>query len=157
MSSNTPLPDWAAYLLENHGNIPHVPSSYLSYARYVFGYVSMAKSYLVPLIDQVSRKPDLATVALLLVIIFVSLKILNMLYQTVMFWVRMVRKVAFWGGLAVIVLWLYTRGPNGVADDVQYWYDTWSAEYHRYQEQERIAQLMRRQQQGMPGHRQAFW
>ncbi|EME49028.1 hypothetical protein DOTSEDRAFT_96624, partial [Dothistroma septosporum NZE10] len=88
-----------------------------------------AKSYMLPLVDQLSQKPDLATIALLLVILFISLKILNMLYQTAIFWFRMARKIAFWGSLVALALWMYTRGPDGVAADTQYWFETWQGEY----------------------------
>lgn len=116
------------------------------YARQIFGAASTLKSWLLPVVDQLSQKPDLATIALLLVIILVSLKILDMLWQTLLFWIRMLRKVVFWGGLVALALWMYTRGPEGVAADVQYWYENWNKEYHYWKEQERIARLLHQQQ-----------
>lgn len=147
--------DWAAYLAGNH-DMPNIPSSYLSYARQAFGYMSTAKSYLLPVVDQVSRKPDLATIALLLIILFVSLKILNMLYQTFLFWLRMARRVVFWGGLVGLAIWMYTRGPDGAAADLRCWYDTWTAEYKHWKEQEEVAKLMQ-QQFGQQWQRQQRW
>lgn len=141
------LTDWAAYLLGNHATV-------WPYARPVFGAMSTAKSYLLPLVDQVSQKPDLATIALLVLIIFVSLKVLNMLWQTFLFWVRMIWSIVFWGGLLAIGLWLYTRGPDGVAEDMQRGFDTWNAEYKHYKNQERVAKLMN---QGYRGRQAAGW
>lgn len=127
--------DWVAYAMGDHSGV-------LPYARQAFGAMSTIKSYLVPLIDQISQKPDLATIALLLIIVLVSLKILDMLYQTILFWARLAWRVVFWGGLAALGLWMYTRGPDGVAEDMQYWFDTWSGEYQKFKDQERVAQLM---------------
>lgn len=102
-----------------------------------------AKAYMYQLIEQVSRKPDLATIALLLVIALISLKILNMLVQTVLFWLRLFKTVAFYVGIAALGLWLWTRGPEGVMNDVQYWWDVWTQEYGYWKEKERAAILAR--------------
>ncbi|KAI7157782.1 hypothetical protein KC349_g5379 [Hortaea werneckii] len=75
--------DWAAYLL-NDADLSHAPYLYRLYSA-----AGTAKSWLLPLIDQVSQKPDLATIALLLIIVLVSLKILDMLWQTLLFWMRL--------------------------------------------------------------------
>ncbi|KXT04404.1 hypothetical protein AC578_3567 [Pseudocercospora eumusae] len=154
------IQDWATYISQNH----EIPPSYLSYAQQAFGYASTAngylstlKSYLLPLINQVSQKPDLATIALLLIILFISLKILNMLFQTVMFWFRMARRLVFWGGLVGLAVWMYTRGPEGAAADLQYWYETWMGEYQHWKEQERVARLMQQQQAQFGGRGQRWY
>ncbi len=144
--------DWAAHLLSNHDNI----RAYTPYARQAYSYISLARSYILPLIDQVSRKPDLATIALLLVILFVSLKILNMLWRTVMFWITMARRVIFWGGLVVLGLWMYTRGPEGVQEDVGYWINVWTNEKDYWMEKERAARLGN-QVKGRGGQGRGAW
>ncbi|KAK4508434.1 hypothetical protein PRZ48_002172 [Zasmidium cellare] len=141
--------DWVAYAMGDHAGAQMLP-----YARQAFSAISTIKSYLVPLIDQISQKPDLATIALLLIIVLVSLKLLDMLYQTVMFWARLAWRVVFWGGLVGLALWMYTRGPDGVADDMQYWFETWNGEYQKFKDQERVARLMH--QRG-GARRQANW
>ncbi|EME89479.1 uncharacterized protein MYCFIDRAFT_86383 [Pseudocercospora fijiensis CIRAD86] len=153
------IQDWATYISQTH----RAPHYYISYAQQAFGYASTAngylstiKSYLLLLINQVSEKPDLATIALLLIIFFISLKILNMLLQTVLFWFRMARRLVFWGGLVGLAVWMYTRGPEGAAADLQYWYDTWTVEYEHWKEQERVARLMQ-QQQAQFGQRGQRW
>lgn len=139
-------PDWAAYLMGNHGML----WAYSSYGRQLYTLLNTAKSYILPLIDQVSKKPDLATIALLIVILFVSLKILNMLLQTVLFWLRLARTIAFWGGLGALGLWMYTRGPEGVWEDVQYWLKVWNQDYDYWKEKERVTRMAR--QRGGQGY-----
>lgn len=159
----THLPDWASYLYEQHGhNLPDnirdqlAPlasnPTYFSYARTAYSYFALASSYINPIlstaVSSITTKPDLATVALLLIIIFISLKILNMLVGQVLFWFRMARRVAFWGTLVGLAVWMYARGPYGVAEDVGHWYGVWKGEYAHWSEQDRLARTMR--EQGIP-------
>ena len=145
--------DWAAYLFGDHAPIYLNP-----YVRQMYGLIGTVKAYLLPLIEQVSQKPDLATIAVLLIIVFVSMKILDMLYQTVMFWLRLVRRIIFWGSLAVVAVWVYNRGPDGMADDVAYWWQTWNKEHQYWKEQERTARLVQEQrlQSGAAGNTKWF-
>ena len=131
--------DWAAHLMGNHEAL----QAYGPYARQFYSAVTIAKSYVLSLVDQVSRKPDLATIALLLVIVFVSLKILNMLWETLMFWIRLARKIVVWGGLLAFALWMYNRGPEGVMEDVNYWWQVWNQDYDYWKERERVARMAR--------------
>ncbi|PPJ55393.1 hypothetical protein CBER1_02715 [Cercospora berteroae] len=165
--------DWANYLYEQHGhNLPEglrqqIPvfapnPTYWSYIRSFYSYFNQATSLFRPVlnaaIDSVSTKPDLATVALLLVIIFISLKILNMVVGTVLWWFRFIKGVVFYGGLMGLALWMYTRGPAGVAEDLGYWWGVWKGEYAHWSEQERVARIMR--EQGIPaggGRGRANW
>ena len=130
--------EWAAHFLGDHYT---TYQTYSPYARQAWSLLSTARSYAFLLVDQVTRKPDLATIALLLVVIFVSLKILDILWQTVMFWLRMVRRVVFWGGLVVLAAWMWTRGPEGVVEDVGYWVGVWKEEKEHWVERERVARL----------------
>lgn len=77
------------------------------------------------------------------------MKILDVLYKSLIFWLRMLWRAVFWVGLIGLALWMYTRGPAGVADDVQHWYYLWK-ENHAYWEdqQRRAAQLMQQQMGG---------
>lgn len=117
--------DWGSYLLSS--NNPFRP-----YILPFLSYTSIIKAYTAPLLNAVTQKPDLATLALLLVIIFLSLKILNMLVSTIMFWIRLASKVVFWGSLAILGLWMWTRGPEGVMEDVGHWSGIWAAEYKHF-------------------------
>ena len=92
-----------------------------------------------------SQKSDLATVALVLCIVFVSLKILGMLWQTLLFWLRLARLIVFWGAPVLLAVWLWFRGPAGVWEDIEFWTAVWSHEYAqlRERERERLAQAGR--------------
>lgn len=100
----------------------------------LLSYSTIIKAYTAPLMTALTQKPDLATLALLLLILFLSLKILNMLVNTVMFWIRLAARLMFWGSLAVIGLWMWTRGPAGVMEDVQSWSYVWTQEYKYFTE-----------------------
>lgn len=70
-----------------------------------------------------------------------------MLVNTVMFWVRLVCRVAFWGGLALVGFWMWTRGPEGVVADAQMWAGRWAQEYRYFSEQQQEAARMARGRQ----------
>jgi hypothetical protein len=55
-----------------------------------------------------------------------------MLVNTVMFWIRLASKIIFWGSLAIAGLWMWTRGPQGVMDDVGHWSGVWTEEYKHF-------------------------
>ena len=131
-------PDWTTYLLTNNPSLLTYSNPYLSQFYTILTYV---RTYLGLLISRVSTNPDLATIALLLIILFVSLKILDILWQSFLFWLRLARKVVFWGGLAALGVWMYTRGPEGMVEDVGYWTAVWSDEYGYWRERERVARM----------------
>ncbi|KAI5369627.1 Putative nuclear pore assembly and biogenesis protein, APQ12 [Septoria linicola] len=154
---------WASYLYEQHGhNIPdglrdQIPKlasnpTYWSYIGTVYYYITLVSSYLRPifnnLVRSITTKPDLATVALLLVILFISLKILGMIVGTVLYWFRLARSVAFYGSMIMLALWMYTRGPGGCAEDAGYWWGVWKGFYNHWSEQDSLARTMR--EQGIP-------
>ncbi|KAK0247265.1 hypothetical protein LTR91_024813 [Friedmanniomyces endolithicus] len=128
--------DWAAHFLSTHPTQALLLASYTPYLSTLSSALLLTKSWLLHLIDTISHKPDLATLALLLVIVLVSLKIVDMLWQTLLFWVRLVRRLVFWGGAVGLALWLWTRGPVGVVEDVGFWVGAWRVEYAGWKERE---------------------
>jgi Na+/proline symporter len=136
-------------LLGEHARGLLVPS----YLQQAYRLLNTAQGYAQTLLSKISANPDLTTIALLLVIVLVSLQILNMLYNSVIFWFRVARRMAFWGGLIGIALWLYARGPDGVAQDVQYWYETWNREYKYWKEQESSARFLQQTPKVTQRHR----
>lgn len=128
--------DWAAHFLGGQDHNAIAP-----YALQAYRLVSTIKAWTLPMIDSIIQKPDLATIALLLIIILISLKLLNMFVQSVLFWFRMVRTFAFWGGLVALALWMWTRGPEGVLDDVNRWWTVWDREYGYWKEREQLAAM----------------
>lgn len=113
-----------------------------AYLRPIYTITSTIRSYLLPLLDQITKKPDLASIVLLLIILFLSLRILNMLWRAVMFWVRLAYRVVFWGGLVMAGLWIYSRGVDGAVEDVGYWTGIWTKEYEYWKDQAEAARLV---------------
>jgi len=97
-----------------------------------FGIQRTLTEHLSPLLTKVVTQPDVATVLALLAIFYISLMLLNMLYRTVMFWVRLVFRLAFWAAIVGVGFWVAKRGPEGFVEDVQGLAEYWVAEYHRY-------------------------
>ena len=58
-----------------------------------------------------------------------------MLWQAVMFWVRLATRIVFWGGAIVLVLWVVNRGADGAMEDVAYWTRVWTGEYEHWKDQ----------------------
>lgn len=91
------------------------------------------QTYILPPVDRLIRtlaaKPDVASVLLLILLLFVSLKLLNLLYNAIMWWIRLAIRLVFWGTIIGAAAWIYSRGPDGVAEDIQRLADVWSGEY----------------------------
>jgi hypothetical protein len=111
-----------------------------------FGILKMLQSYLSPLFSRIATQPDLASIAVLVVVLFVSFKILGMAYRAVMFWVTLVFQLALWGGMAVLGLWVYNRGVDGFFEDVKGLMEHWGGELERYGGEYQRAKGMKEQQ-----------
>lgn len=70
-----------------------------------------------------------------------------MLVNTVMFWIRLAARVAFWGGLAIVGFWMWSRGPEGVIEDLGFWSGRWTEEYRYFTERQETARMARGRQQ----------
>ena len=108
------------------------------FSSFMFTLQSTFTSTLLPLISStlssITTKPDLASIVLLLVVLFLSLKVLGMLLNTVLWWVRLVFRLAFWGGIVGVGLWVWIRGAEGVVGDLQSLSGVWAEEYRYWQE-----------------------
>jgi hypothetical protein len=62
--------------------------------------------------------PNLTTLALLAVVLFVSLKLLNILRKTVLYWISMVIRLATWILVAAVGLYVWHRGVEQTMEDV---------------------------------------
>ena len=85
-----------------------------------------------PLLNKLVTQPDVATILALLAIFFISLKILDMMYRAVIFWVNLALRLLFWGGILVMGLWVWNRGPEGFVEDLQGLGEYWVGEYEKY-------------------------
>jgi len=100
-----------------------------------------------PFLAQLRQSPDAASVLLLGILLFVSLKLLNILRRALMFWVVVAARLTTWVGLALAALWLYTRGPVGAAQDLRgvlgYVGEVFWEEYQKAQSGQGVAQAQR--------------
>lgn len=96
------------------------------------GLTRTLQTHLSPLVTRLITQPDVATILALLAIFFVSLKILDMMYRAVMFWVNMVLRLVLWGSVVVLGLWVWNRGLDGFVDDVSGLMEYWGGEYEKY-------------------------
>jgi hypothetical protein len=128
-SANTP-PDYVTLLPRLLP--PSVASPLLTFVTTAFGIFRTIQTHLTPLFSRVVTQPDVASILALVAIFFISLKILDMMYRAVLFWVNMVIRLALWGSMAVLGLWVYNRGIDGFVRDVQDISQTWMGSYEKY-------------------------
>ncbi|KAL9116666.1 MAG: hypothetical protein Q9187_006809 [Circinaria calcarea] len=87
--------------------------------RYVFPYLWPAYKLLGRLISKAtSDAPDLATLALLAFILFMSLKLLNMLRRQIMYWISLGLRLALWTGIGLVGFYVYQRGLDQSLEDL---------------------------------------
>ncbi|KAH5988565.1 hypothetical protein HBI82_204080 [Parastagonospora nodorum] len=96
------------------------------------GITRTLQTHLNPLITRLVTQPDVASILALIVILFLSLKILDMMYRAVMFWINMFIRIAIWGSVLVVGLWVYNRGPEGFVEDVSGLAEFWMGEFQKY-------------------------
>ncbi|KAK8239984.1 hypothetical protein HDK90DRAFT_508520 [Phyllosticta capitalensis] len=113
--------------------------------------LSLLKTYIKPLISRIPANPDLASIALLLVILWLSLHLLKMLYGVVVFWVRLAVRLAVVATVVITALYVWSNGAEQTAADVMsavgYWVDVWKGEYGKFQAQEQTARAFMMGQQ----------
>lgn len=97
-------------------------------------------SLLSPLITRLTTSPDIASVTLLLLLFFVAYQFLNLARRALFFWVRQSVRMAFWGAVASVGMWVWTRGPAGAVEDLANWSTVWRAEYEKWNAQAKVAQ-----------------
>ncbi len=124
-NSNTRPTDWAHRMV----------LSYLLPSNPVASMATTMRGRLQPLLSKLTTAPDLATLALLLIILFLSLKILDMLRRAVMFWVALAIRAVTWGTVIFGILWVFNRGVDGVVQDVEYYTRFFFAEWRRWEDQ----------------------
>lgn len=62
--------------------------------------------------------PNLTTLALLAVLLFISLKLLNILRKTLLYWIGLVIRLATWGLVAAVGLYVWHRGVEQSMEDL---------------------------------------
>jgi hypothetical protein len=116
-----------------------------SYCATPLSYILNLRALVLPLINRLVNKPDLASIALLLIILWLSMKILGIVYNAVMFWVVLIARIVFWGSLIVGGIYVWNRGPDGVIEDISTAYGIWMGEYDYWKKQYKASEDLRRQ------------
>ncbi|CAO2650374.1 Nn.00g016660.m01.CDS01 [Neocucurbitaria sp. VM-36] len=111
---------------------PSLYNPLLTVLTTTFGLMRTLQSHLSPLLTRLITQPDVASILALLAIFFISLKILDMMYRAVMFWVNMALRLVFWGAIVFVGLWVYNRGVDGFVEDLQGLGEHWMGEYQKY-------------------------
>ncbi|EOA81888.1 hypothetical protein ACJQWK_05364 [Exserohilum turcicum] len=117
----------------------HVVTTFLGVSRTL-------STHLSPLLNKLMTQPDVASIVALLFIFFISLKILDMMYRAVLFWINLAIRLVFWGGILVVGLWIWNRGPDGFVDDISGLIEYWMHEYERYSGEIREFQMQKESQ-----------
>jgi len=94
--------------------------------RHMGPYIYPYYSYLRPLYNLTSstlnsalnETPSLSTLALLALLLLFSLKALDMLRRTVMYWFGFAMRMGMWGAVAIVGVYVWQRGVEGSAEDL---------------------------------------
>ncbi len=117
----------------------------MSQLRTIQNAVNTLRAYLAIFVNQLNNTPpSLMSIALLLVILLVSLKLLDMAWRAMVFWLNLAAKIVFWGSMVMLVTWIWTRGPDGFMDDVKDLVVFWSKEYHDMKVRARVEKELRK-------------
>jgi hypothetical protein len=88
--------------------------------------------------------PGIITVGVLLLFLLISMQILNFLRRVLMFWIRLMTTVLFYGGLVLLGAAIWQRGVGRTADDMVAWgrelSEVWWREYRRWEGYQKQAQ-----------------
>ncbi|KNG51485.1 Nuclear pore assembly and biogenesis protein, APQ12 [Stemphylium lycopersici] len=117
----------------------HVLTTFLGVSRTL-------STHLSPLLNKLITQPDVTSIVALLFIFFISLKILDMMYRAVIFWINLAIRLVFWGGILVVGLWVWNRGPEGFVEDVSGLAEYWMGEYERYSGEVKMFQQQKESQ-----------
>lgn len=85
-------------------------------------------THLTPLL----REPSIPSLLALALLLLVTLKILDMAYRAVLFWIRLAFRLAFWGAVVGVGFWVWSRGVDGFVEDVGELAGFWWGEYERW-------------------------
>lgn len=123
-----------------------IASPLLTLLTTALGITRTLQIHLGPFITKLVTQPDVASILLVIAIFFISMKILDMMYRAVLFWINLVFQLILYGGMAVLGVWIYTRGVEGFVEDVQDLGSRWLGEYERYSEEVKAFQQQQEQQ-----------
>jgi hypothetical protein len=111
---------------------PSIASPLLTVFTSAFGILRAVQTHFSPLITKILTQPDVASILALLAILLISLKILDMAYRAVIFWVKLVVRLVMWGTMVGIGFWVWNRGVDGFVEDVRELGQYWWTQYERF-------------------------
>jgi hypothetical protein len=108
------------------------------------------------------NSPAILTVGVLLLFLLVAMQILNFVRRIMMFWVRVVYRLVFWGGLATLIAVVAQRGMERSVGDLMDWgrelSEVWWREYRRWEGYQKMQQQSQGTGYGMEnGNGRAGW
>lgn len=92
------------------------------------------------------ESPAIITVGLFLLVVLIALQILAIMKRVMMFWFRLVMRLIFWGGVALVVSLVMQRGVGRTVEDLMRWggelSTVWWREYERWEGYQKEQQKM---------------
>lgn len=108
-----------------------------------------------PLLDRAARAaydaPDVVVLGAVFVLLVLVVRLLSLLRRFVAWWTRLLFRLVFWSGVALLLAAMWQRGLERSTQDAAaltgrlvgygaFVRDVWQSEYHRYQQQQVQAQ-----------------
>lgn len=131
-----------------------IASPLLTLVTTALGITRTLQTHLTPFLTKLVTQPDVASILLVIAIFFISMKILDMMYRAVLFWINLVFQLVLYGGMAVLGIWIYTRGVEGFVEDVTDLGHRWMGEYEKYSDEVKMFQQQQEQQVRMKAETQ---
>jgi len=135
--------DWLEYLPYDSLPLNYITQfkSHFSVTRSFFNQIT---SFFLSLLDpQSNASPSWSTIFLLCVVLYLSLKVVDMLWRAIWFWISFILKIVFWLSIALVGLYTWNRGIEGTYEDLMYYVDYWMNEYGMWQRQAQLANSFR--------------
>jgi hypothetical protein len=107
---------------------------------FIFVYGMKAMTFFTKAVDNTMNDDGwLMKLGLMCLILLASFQALRMAYRGLMFWIRFAFNFALVVGSIAVMLWLWSRGPEGAWEDVGILADFWTQQYHKYESQARTS------------------
>lgn len=118
-------------------------STYYRLLKTVLTIRSTISRFIDPLLTKLLHSPDVPSVLLLLLLLFVGFKILDLAYRSIMFWIRLSIRLVFYTSIVVVGIWIWQRGADGVMADLSYVGREWNREYDGWKKRSEMAKVQR--------------
>ncbi|KAL2872038.1 Apq12 family protein [Aspergillus lucknowensis] len=118
--ASSPLASNLAHLHASYLNpsLEHIKESYLDPSLTHLRLTYLDPYVVQPLAHLLASMPDLASVLVLIFILFVSFKVLDYTRRAVMFWVWLTMRLVWWATIISLGLYMYQAGWAKVARDL---------------------------------------